>query len=1405
MIKAPYNFVPLSEKVFFPHWSEWVSHDIPFKDGESGEIEITITAQSPIFVGDSKEIADGKAKRFFNHNKVFYIPGSSIKGMVRNVLEIMSFSKMRAGEHDGNIDDLRYSFRDLSNKDYRGHFGTDKIHAGWLYKDLNGEYKIESCGIPGRVKHDEIDNYFGINFKNKFQRGNFNEQNNSHKTAEYKYKIFHNLLRENGKAIKNNYRFKFKKDDKGRKIYSFSQAGDEGTLVFSGQPSARNERRRRPTGKVYEFIFFKKKNPEILNISKEMFEDFKFIYFDGRDTEPKESQDWRYWKEKLYSGEKIPVFFKSENGNIKHFGLAYLYKLPYKHRVGDGVPEEHLRDNLDLAETIFGYTSEQDALKGRVQFSHAKATKNIKELNEVSLILGTPRASYYPFYLRQNGRNYVTYMDDSFRLSGWKRYPIHQNLTQTNDMGENDNVVTKFKPLNAGAEFEAKIRYHNLKKAEIGAILSALTFHGNSSCFHNIGLAKAFGYGKIKIDVKHQNINEYLREFELLMEVNIENWIDSPQLRELFTMATPQQNRSNSELEYMVLNPANRRDDFRRVKASKGKEYLKVYSKLDNIQAVHPQTLLGDEDNLEDYKERLSEEKKQADRAKDKRKKTLESEISKIDEKLREDIQALEREIRSVLNDKTITADEMIKCIEEFKRTSIKIDIEIEDTKMKYEEFLCINNLLINKIVSLKNIRDNTIKQPLLKLIERYEKISSMTDPFPNTDPSDDGDETNEVTFQDILETTNLNDLKKKLHSYTNNGSQKISNDEFEEILTLLKEWYKPLNSRKRKGFLRDLKGLKNFIGEENYQKRSFRTQKDIIMTRLYTFAQERKIKMAKLVITTVGTSIIIGCKSFYTSNGYMKGWNTRIFKLEKELEEKISKVDYKLNRGARDKLSIELFTLDKISLSKNDKVVLLTGDSSLSRLAATTLENIIKDVWNVETVIEKVEGLQASNMRKFREVALKNLVKLLDYYIASEEVNNSFDEIIINGVAGHRIFIPFLTIFSQLYRKKSIYVLETNNEIIKLSPIPMNVDKNIYSRVKKALEHLKDKELLEKDYLLLIENYKDSERDLFLSFTEPVGNGKIRLSPLAHILLHLKNMDEVLTENEKNNTNDDNLVEDLSEKYRLEKEKLEQEVQNLNNKISELLEKDNREIVELQKRLKYTESQMESIKNEKEIQDIILRDFQDRIEILTNQRDTCKSSKGMLNDVISKIEALKEKEKELKFELDKSQRINDSLNFDLKSCEEHLKEIKDEKDRLDLELENVKSKAKKRKKTIKKLKMKNRNYKDSILKYKNEIENLKSELNSFISQENENKTLKKEIAKIQKRLNELKEESNQKSISMENCKAKSQELAEQVEQLKSKESIKNQEKNKKPKEPKRKKAKNRAKKSHKKDKKIKS
>jgi len=595
MITAPFNFVPLSEKVFFPDWAEDVSHDVPFEDGESGEIEITITAKSPLFIRDHEN-----KEEFCSHNKEYFIPGSSVKGMVRNVLEIMSFSKM------SQLNDDTYAVRDLSKSDnfYMNQMNQHKntTYCGWLKKE-GKEYVIEDCNIPGRIHHNQIDYALNIEFSKYFKSNKFNARDNNQKTSEYKYKF----VGEKIHTIKVGEMYKSATNAKYdlREFYKFDKEGqNEAKLVLTGQPTARANTGKMGDGKGFEFLFFESKKE--LKISEETYNNFLFAYFNERKTEPNESPDWKYWKEKLEKGEKVPVFFQKSPTGVAHFGLSYLYKLPYKHSVKDGLPSSHIDVRKDLSEIMFGYIANKEALKGRIQFSHFKSVKNITILNKRTEILGTPRASYYPMYVRQNNTDFITFMDDHFSIAGWKRYPLHRgaNVRPTTKT-DNTNVGTTFAPLKEGSTFKGKLRYHNLTKVELGALLSSLTFHNTKSCFHNIGMAKSLGYGKIEVKIDNMDIHEYIKAFELEMSISINNWAGSEQMLQLISMASEQNNKGNSALEYMSL-PA-----FGKSK-SQDRDYLCLYTELDNIETMVMESLLSREEKegLKVLQEQKFEEEK---------------------------------------------------------------------------------------------------------------------------------------------------------------------------------------------------------------------------------------------------------------------------------------------------------------------------------------------------------------------------------------------------------------------------------------------------------------------------------------------------------------------------------------------------------------------------------------------------------------------------------------------------------------------------------------------------------------------------------------------------------------------------------------------------------------------------
>jgi len=604
-VSAPYNFVPLNKKVFFPSWAELVNHDVPFQEGLSGKIKLKITAETPIFIRKPYEKGDeagsyytndkgDKISKEFCHikdvtGKKYYIPGSSLKGEIRNVLEIISFSKLNI------FNDVKYSQREFYNKKLYPIGKFAKVKGGWLSRTNKG-YKIEYANKkPGRISHKELDRYFGLDFVGTFGE-KFNPKNDNLKTARKKYELFGN------NDLKQHFTFDVQLSDGFKSIYNITNNEDDikGTLVFTGQPSRRqyNDEEDKWEGKFYEFIFWKPNKKVELNENDIRIKNFKTAYYDGDPAN--ESPDWKYFKQKLNNGEKIPVFITVKDDKIEHFGLSMLYKLPYKKSIGEILGKEHLKKDKDLAETIFGFINnknkEDTKLKGRVSVKHAFATEVVIHSEEYTTVLASPKPTYYPYYIEQNLNkenvlntpNYSTYNDGT--IAGRKLYPVRAKTNIINL--QPSSTTTTFKPLDKGTEFETEIVFHNLLAEELGALLSAITFHGNSDKYrHSIGMAKPYGFGSVKITVeeletdnKDADINQLMCLFEKLMKEKIGNdWLQTEQIKELLALKFPVSVSQEQEswFKYLELSINPKKNEFEDLK--KEKKGLPRYSTFMDI------------------------------------------------------------------------------------------------------------------------------------------------------------------------------------------------------------------------------------------------------------------------------------------------------------------------------------------------------------------------------------------------------------------------------------------------------------------------------------------------------------------------------------------------------------------------------------------------------------------------------------------------------------------------------------------------------------------------------------------------------------------------------------------------------------------------------------------------------
>lgn len=613
-MKSPFNFVPVSEKVYFPNWSEQISHDVPFSDGISGTIHLHITTHTPTFVrnGHTKEDAEKKNPIYNSFSKIanrYFIPATSIKGEIRNILEILSFSKM-------DIDrSSLFAQREWDNtKLYTLKTNQSEVRCGWLRRKGNN-FEIINCGKPYRISHKRIDEFIGESvMENHFSRRkgiNLNEKikDKDPKTAIFKYE----LMKERGIDLTN---LSFEVDDEAcnsyntRRVLVSDNGTIEGTIVLTGQPDPWTERDNpsvaRPKGKYYEFVFAN--NKEVVNekkaydISKETFDHYKFIYQD--------SAEWQRIKVDIETQQGVPVFFRVEENKIKDFGMAFLYKLPYEKSPFEVLPNAHKSETPDLAQCIFGYTSKDKSLKGRVQFSHA-FSNDAQPDKDITLTLNSPKASYYPIYIRQDGKNgivtrYETYNDG--KLSGWKRYHIRKKTWEKSMNSE--KLDTIIHPVKKESTFHGSISFHNLRPVELGALLSALTFHGTSGCYHSLGQGKPYGFGKVTYNVEldcDNNNNEleyYMSSFEYTMAQHT-SWIGSEQVTTLLTMAANEV--EGTPFEYMTMEMGGT-NEF--ILAKSNNEYLAPAKQILE-KRVQPQSLY--ERGKEIKEEKVKEEKKKVE------------------------------------------------------------------------------------------------------------------------------------------------------------------------------------------------------------------------------------------------------------------------------------------------------------------------------------------------------------------------------------------------------------------------------------------------------------------------------------------------------------------------------------------------------------------------------------------------------------------------------------------------------------------------------------------------------------------------------------------------------------------------------------------------------------------------
>ena len=551
-VSAPYRFVPLSSLVVFPHWADQVSHDRPFSEGISGELNIQLHNTSALCVGGKQERSSehqaGKVHFYRTPDNTLAIPGTSLKGMLRNVVEIASFSRFK------QVEDQKLGVRDISEANNFYAKEMRNPSAGWL-NFRNDKWTITPCSFI-RIHQEQIIKHFNIPYEVWIEKNttqlryetdiklcpeiNFEEQSETHNN-----KVLANLLRHDGK---------------------------KGHLVLTGQPG---KGFKENGAKKHEFIFYDHQKEKEEPVDSDAMSDFMQTH--------ESTKEWQFLFSQIAQlSLGIPVFWHEENGKVRSLGLTMMYKLAYKNSLHDAIKHtspKHLNTQLpDMADLIFGYISDAeshssvpDSLKGRVNILTAHLEREEPELKwSKNTILSSPKPKYYPLYIQQNSdTSFNQLMQSTAKLSGWKRYPVKAVDIQDPPKESNATAQVTLEQLIESRKFNGKIVFHNLRPVELGALIWALTFGNRTNLRHSLGMGKPYGLGQLQIEITNARLRRnnllsceeysqvleacvfsfqsYMNDIIRMVDPKKSEWVDTDELRALLEYATPSQNSAGLE------------------------------------------------------------------------------------------------------------------------------------------------------------------------------------------------------------------------------------------------------------------------------------------------------------------------------------------------------------------------------------------------------------------------------------------------------------------------------------------------------------------------------------------------------------------------------------------------------------------------------------------------------------------------------------------------------------------------------------------------------------------------------------------------------------------------------------------------------------------------------------------
>jgi CRISPR-associated protein (TIGR03986 family) len=218
-----------------------------------------------------------------------------------------------------------------------------------------------------------------------------------------------------------------------------------------------------------------------------------------------------------------PVFYLIEDSHLCFFGHTLMLRLPYRHSPFGLVPQNWKaegQEDEDFVESLFGYVRRGPnkttlAWAGRVSFTDGVYMENLPQPfeNEIApKVLSGPKTTTFQHYLEQSNpdnkealENYDNQTDNQMTIRGHKMY-WHKGAVTIRDVEEQDkdklkhaSQYTRIQAVKAGATFTFTLQFENLRQEELEALAWVMRCAANPAYRLKLGMGKPHGMGAIKV------------------------------------------------------------------------------------------------------------------------------------------------------------------------------------------------------------------------------------------------------------------------------------------------------------------------------------------------------------------------------------------------------------------------------------------------------------------------------------------------------------------------------------------------------------------------------------------------------------------------------------------------------------------------------------------------------------------------------------------------------------------------------------------------------------------------------------------------------------------------------------------------------------------------------------------